>query len=536
MQDLMHSDPRAFEAWQRDARKEVDRNLCAEGSLLYFAVQNGNLEVVTWLLDAGINPSGTDSGTVRNTIFSACPVSYSGKKRPDGLTFEDVMPRTVKAYQLLVSRGGDLNRVEAWGENALMVCRNEAMWPILIELGVSRSPQGDKKNVRLAVLQDAVNGALSYDQARAPAALRKAQLLAINGFNDLRGTTVEKSVFEACKRPERRATCEVLAKLIYFSPGTFDPSFARYSFPGGADEKPKEKEICFFPELQVYTEDLDVLPVLGTKGKALDAAFNWREGEVRQHDIAVRHRARPVILYLRSKQPALWNVRYATDSRIAAVIIDPKPYGAQSKVIGLPPTTPVYLGALCNASFLDRDIPTLHRNKDIDPGSLDPLARHQRKPIAALLAEKDVIGDGQTIGALSPSEAWTLEGIGASTTKPRVLEGREQLEYLVKKGQLRRSNAQVFLRWAQEARGAWWGLGRIPRTVPPFWDGYYLVDGASRAYLTLPGGLKGPDAPVLFVPETAGISGDPADATIFYMEASNGDHRFPQGRCQGPRC
>lgn len=535
--ELIQSDTRALKEWTQDTRNNLINTSVPCGTsewLLGHAVANSNLDIVHWLLDAGVNPTGAERESDPNTLFARCPAPYPGSRRPDGMAHEEAMKRTIEAYRLLVSRGGDLNRVVStdsggYPENALSRCRNQAMWPILIELGVDRSPKSKDKAPRFAPLQNEVRLALYNDKDR----ISKVQILATDGFNDLRGTRVETHIFERCRIPENEKICEALAKLVRVSPGMI-PGLPSSSKLGAivSDEFSKIKEACFFPELQFYT-DLEILSILGDKGKPLGAAFDWRDGEVQQLDVMANHQAKPIILYLQSKRPTLWNVNYTQDTKIAAVIVSNSNYVPNAyKIVGLSSDVPVFAGTC--SRWVAFNPPEFHPLKQADPQALDPLKRPMKNTLTIASSDRVVVGDGLTrSNAMMPSSIWTLESIGAAIEKPEQLTGRAALEDLVRKGKLQRANANVYTRWMHDALGNWW-TGGIPKTVPPFWDGYYLYE---TQQLKLPPGLSGPNAPVIFVHEDVQDLGELGNTTIFYLKSSKIDGKKGRGgRCFGPRC
>ena len=139
--------------WKKDARNRFLNAPvpCDNGSswLLDYAVAGGNIAMVQWLVDEGSDPNAGKEGSKRvgsSSIFFRCPNPITAQ-RPDGIAAEEAERRTVQAYQLLIEKGADLNRFSSFGNltegprNALAVCRNEVMTPVLLALGIDRSPQ-----------------------------------------------------------------------------------------------------------------------------------------------------------------------------------------------------------------------------------------------------------------------------------------------------------------------------------------------------------------------------------------------------------
>lgn len=111
-------------------RKIVSDGPCPEADKpLDYAVRAGNVEATRYLLDNGADPSAFDG---RNTLYTRCEsFIYAGtaNEAPENA------PRRLKAYELTIERGGDVNRSNYWGNNALHECHSVNFLRFLIRNG-----------------------------------------------------------------------------------------------------------------------------------------------------------------------------------------------------------------------------------------------------------------------------------------------------------------------------------------------------------------------------------------------------------------
>jgi hypothetical protein len=98
---------------------------------LDYAVRAGNLEATRYLLDNGADPSAFDGD---ETLYSRCETYiYSGTNNEAPL--DD--PRRVAAYELTIDRGGDVNRRNSRGWNALHQCHSVTFLKLLVRKGAT---------------------------------------------------------------------------------------------------------------------------------------------------------------------------------------------------------------------------------------------------------------------------------------------------------------------------------------------------------------------------------------------------------------
>lgn len=517
---------------------------CDDGSswLLDYAVAGGNIAMVQWLVDEGSDPNAGKEGSKRvgpSSIFFRCPKPVIAK-RPDGIAADEAERRTVQAYQLLIDTGADLNRfgfgnLTEGPSNALTLCRNEAMIPVLLALGIDRSPQFIGKSTYFAPLQAAINGVF-YAYVKS---LTRAKFLAQGGFNDLRGTEVELELRKACKLQVNATLCQEISTFVELSPGTIPGVEGRTSTQALAIPQIRlRKEVCEFPELQFYPDYELVTVASYGDGKNLGLEFNWQHGvhdrqygEIFEVNITIHKPEKPVFLFLENTKSTIWNIARTKETKIIGVAV--KAGYAASAIVGLDADIPTYVGHGCDkpvyygdqAKFID---------KRIDPSSLQPLLRTVTPdPIR-------VEGVVFHIGPPVPSKTSLVQsamptpvelGIRPVRVSASSLRGRAALDALVQEGWWEKATASTFVWWAKKAIENRSIFNRLPSKIPPFWDGYVTSGG------DLPAGLKGADATALFIPD--GISGNPGDATLFFI--NSGYERQLNGEsvlrnCKGPMC
>lgn len=548
IQSLFQSEDRAMAEWKKDARNRFLNALvpCDNGSswLLDYAVAGGNIAMVQWLVDEGSDPNAGQAGSKRvgsSSIFFRCPNPITAQ-RPDGIAADVAERRTVQAYQFLIEKGADLNRFSSFGNltegprNALTECPNEAMIPVLLALGIDRSPQFNGKSTYYAPLQGAIRDVLNSPKKP----LTRAKFLAQGGFNDLRGTEAELRMRKDCKLQINATLCQEISKIVELSPGTIPGSEGRPSTQALAIPQFRlRKEVCEFPELQFYPDYELVTVGSNWGGKKLGLEFNWQDGgsnrqngEIFEINITIHKPEKPVLLFLENRVPTIWNIARTKETKIIGVAVQAG--YTISAIVGLDADIPTYVGHRCDkpvyygnkAEFID---------KQFDPSSLQPLLRTVTpNPIP-------VQGGSVHIGPPVPPQTPLVQsamptpavlGIRPLRASASSLRGRAALDVLVQEGWWERATASTFVWWAKNAIENRSIFNWLPSKIPPFWDGYVTRGG------NLPAGLKGADAPALFI-SIEDIRGDPGDATLFFIN-SGSDRRFNGNivlrNCLGPMC
>lgn len=96
---------------------------------LDYAVRAGNIEATQYLLDNGADPSAFDGS---DTLYVRCETYiYSGTRNEAA----DDDPRRLQAYELTIDRGGDVNRRNSRGRNALHECHSMPYLKLLVAKG-----------------------------------------------------------------------------------------------------------------------------------------------------------------------------------------------------------------------------------------------------------------------------------------------------------------------------------------------------------------------------------------------------------------
>lgn len=415
----------AKEEWRTKAKRAlVNGAVYCSGVewLLDHAAMNGNISVVQWLLDAGADPSGTNSGSHGQTIFERCAGYLRQSTRSDGLSLDEVVRRRNLAFKLLVSRGGDVNRVTADSgngynyppKNSLTHCSDESMLSLLLELGADRSPQKKGELWRYAPLQDAAWRAVGDENK-----LGKVAILARGGFNDLRGTRIEQTLAEACAQMKNQPSCLKLATIVQVSPGVI-PGAKHKSSIGHVQGKEFSlyREACSFPELKFY-DDFEPIAVTTRSDWKID---NKRIGP-REIIVSIDFAKKPVVLFLTGLYATRWNIHKANHTRIVGAVVTTTHQAdlrkdQKNELVGLDASIPVYFGKSCGVFVSENylDIPKLIGWHGYDPTSLDPFRR--KKIERFFILESGSVDIGEKI---PPDPVKPQVSAPPPTPKPRIV-------------------------------------------------------------------------------------------------------------------
>ncbi len=355
VQKSIKANQRATSEWVNEAKLDFVNApiFCSSGEwFLDHAVAGGNMEVIQWLLDQGANPNAGrwEPKNSYESIFFRCPHPRLDR-RPDGLTPEQAVKKTFQAYQYLISKGADINRqLDRGGSfsrgatNALVKCYNDDMIPMLLELGINRSPTSywdgnvqeefDAESKRYAPLQEALWSALTSNRS-----LKRAEMLAHGGFNDLRGTKIEKRLRDDCDKEKYRKICSDIGSIVQLSKKTIpwlDEKNANNA--KGKTAAKSTRRTCAFSELGAYA-DYDLVSIAAT-GEDIPAI-----------EVSINKPGKPLFLFLESLQMKQWKIRHTKQTQIIGVVA--RSNGAvPDEVLGLEMGTPVYVGRDCSG-FID---------------------------------------------------------------------------------------------------------------------------------------------------------------------------------------
>lgn len=342
------SDPVALKAWHENFRKErIFRSVhCSHGeSPLIHAVNNGNLEVVRWLLDQGVDPAARE-GTWQfaKSIFSRCRFGYQSR-RPDGLTAEQVLQRVIEAYRMLLARGVDINDPDPFDSTS--GCIHGEMHSVLRQLGARVTPKAF----------------ISWVQAARPAggSVKESTWAVVQGLAkgndfDFRGTKFEYGLLRMAEfrrdMPDYEHVIELtrrLSNIVRLSPGIAPGRPATTAdVPGNFSP---DREMCYFPETSAYPSF--ELVVLFRSAEPNQPSSKGRESA----EIIVGKTAAPIVLTLRSdwNRPTNWVIRQTKEAQILGVVVWENYNNSSKDTLSFDPARPAYLGKWafgCKVNFM----------------------------------------------------------------------------------------------------------------------------------------------------------------------------------------
>lgn len=541
---LITTNPTATEVFRNEAKQSFQDVRCTNNLLLDYAVNNGNLAVVSWILKNGGNPDGIDSLTDHKSIFDRCGVNSVQRARPDNLTKYEVDKLVFDAYTIAIKNGANINRISnalyLRPETALISCKNDEKIPMLLELGANPNPTWDRPQRKLAPLQHAswlaVNGAGSF---------KRVEILAAAGGNDLRGTQLEYELISTCSKQEHAKRCQQLSSIVKLSPGII-PGMLYKSKQNQivSDEFSKNREICYFPEIQFY-DDFDLLVIPANKrGLPLGVQLGEKTGETYQTNVAIDNPLRPVFLFLTAKKSTIWKVTLSKNTKVIGVIVDTGYSNTpRDAVIGIDDSTPVSMGNLC-PGYYHWNENKFFNTQSILPNDMNPFAIQNRITITNPMSADISYGEDFTPkGWQNRISSEVLNTLGATSikTKQPPLSIHEQLDKYIKEGRLKRVNTETFNSWIKQSLDRPWIFRQKLNQLPPYWDAYKIRDSNIPT-------LKGaPTAePLIFFVEEGRVRHEDIirltgrdDITIFYLKNSNHNaiHGMSKGgSCSGPLC
>jgi len=254
---------------------------------------------------------------------------------------------------------------------------------------------------------------------------------------------------------------------------------------------------CGFPDVK-FPEEFHVYATGWYSGRVLDAQIDQSGHKASQFDIVVNSPRIPVVLILGAYEPSIWNVGWAKETKILAVVATG--YHRQA-VAGLPKETPILIsthdnGGLCRFTYLNGKNQT----------EVDMFAKSLfGKPTDAIY----LAGGGRAVlgSPLKPGEQLLTSAdviINNLIDKTAPLAGPAGLEDGIKKGILRLATKDDREAWIKRKAG----LAPIDATAPksdPFRAGIQpLITNKTYVILKpfrLPNGLTGGNLAVFFLPE-----------------------------------
>jgi len=332
-QKVFKADPSQRKASKDNARRKLlqDQMTCSIDFPLDYAVGHGNLAVVQWLLDSGVDPTAASGG--RN-VFTRC--RSAGYGIPVGMSKEQALERQLDAYRMLIARGADINALDPF--HAIYGCLKREMLPVLKQLGARVTRDAFESRVRSARTAGGAINELRWAEVE--------QLAKWQAF-DFRGTRFEADLLMSLDArsdmPDYAAVVELtkrLATIVRLSPGIVPDQPAR------SEDIPARftaaRERCFFPEISAYPDFefvalwRDAIPGLNSSSPP-DAT-----------DVRVGRTKAPVLLVLVNNRavPTTWRISRSNDAQILGVIVmDSSSTGRGSKdALSFDPLRPAFLG------------------------------------------------------------------------------------------------------------------------------------------------------------------------------------------------
>jgi len=338
---LFKLNPAELKTWQDGIRKKMlHQPLPCSGSLgfpLDYAVANGNLDVVRWLLDMGVDPNARSPSQVRKSIFARCGYGMRYSDRPDGMSQEQTRQREIDAYRMLLARGANINDPNPF--DSIDGCLYGEMYPAFKQLGA---------RVTAKAFRSWVGSARMGGGSIRESAWAVVQELAKDQAFDFRGTEFEYSLLTSidarADMPDYNAVIELnrrLSTIVRLSPGIIpglpaSPADVPGNFSPVRDE-------CYFPEISAYP-DFEFIALMR---KDKSDAHSSREHDITE--IIVGKTKEPVLLALINYRdaPTKWVIRRSKEAHILGVIVlhDRIRNRGDRDTLSFDPLRPAYLGS-----------------------------------------------------------------------------------------------------------------------------------------------------------------------------------------------
>lgn len=336
------ANPALLSAWQQESRLKMLREQmwCSIDFPLDYALGHGNLDVVRWLLDSGVDPNATSADGQRN-VFTRCPSAGYGSV---AISKQQAVERQMEAYRLAIARGANVNALDPF--HAIFGCLNGEMLPLLKQLGARVTTEAFISRVRAARSAGGPIQEMRWAQVE--------QLAKWQTF-DLRGTSHEAGLLSMLDARSNMSDYDAvveltrrLATVARLSPGIVPGRPAR------PEDVPVNfaatRERCFFPEIGAYPN----FEFLALWLEASPASPSWSSPDITY--VKVGRTKAPVLLALVNSRgvPTTWSIFRSSDAHILGVIVlDSSGNGAGSKdALSFDPLRPAFLGEGSHCSVL----------------------------------------------------------------------------------------------------------------------------------------------------------------------------------------
>lgn len=215
--------PSDREAWRRTKRRELlSGGLKYDGlhTVLDYAVAGGNMEVVKFLLDYGVDPNAVVRGQ-DDTLFHRCAHvpsvrTFDGGKMLERRDFP--LENRFKAMELVLQRGGDLNKLDRSGRNALRACLDTTIVAFYVRKGADLSNE-KRQGWAHTALESAVHNVIFNNHS-----LERVKVLSPPHSKGIEGTEYEGRLRKICAQEKYSVNCRKLAGIVKSSPGVFCPT------------------------------------------------------------------------------------------------------------------------------------------------------------------------------------------------------------------------------------------------------------------------------------------------------------------------
>ena len=316
---------------------------CSEDFPLDYAVGHGNLDVVRWLLDSGVDPNPTSGG--RN-LFTRCRSGGYGTAL--GRSKEQTDAYRMEAYQMLIAHGANINALDPF--HAIYGCLNREMLPVLKQLGARVTRDAFKSRVNAV---RSPGGAINELRWADVDQLAKWQTF------DFRGTSFEADLLFMLEARSNMSDygpvvelTRRLSSIVHLSPGIVPGQPARpQDVPAGFVPN---RERCFFPEISAYPE----FEFLALWRDAAHGETASRSPDITE--VKVGRTQAPVLLALVNNReaPTTWRISRSRDANILGVIVlnnSSNDRGGKD-ALSFDPLRPAFLGesSWCDVRVLPR--------------------------------------------------------------------------------------------------------------------------------------------------------------------------------------
>jgi len=340
---LLQKNPAQLKAWQDSIKRQMlqEKLSCSLDFPLDYAVANGNLDVVRWLLGLGADPNAASGNS---SIFTRCRGSNYGSS--DGISKEQARQRQIEAYRILLEHGANINDPDPF--HSVYGCLSHESHPMLRQLGARVTAEAFKSQV--AGARQAGGGILEYKWT-------VVQELAKGQAFDFRGTAFEYGLLTMIDARDNMSDFDAVVELtkrlstiVRLSPGIVPGISAS---PADVPEKFNPvRERCYFPEISAYPD----FEFLALKRDAKPGPLS--SGTQDTTEIRVGKTKAPVLLAVFNNRdtPTKWVIRQSKEASVLGVIVldgYEKKQGSKD-TLSFDPLRPAFLGEthFCNVIVL----------------------------------------------------------------------------------------------------------------------------------------------------------------------------------------